>query len=128
MTLVRNNLIAKEVKRSMEEAEYLHARVNISGSELDVVNYYCPDDKMLDLDSIQVRDSGFLIAGDFNSQSQSWGYNTMDKRGEEIEAWQDEHHLIIANDPLDTPTFILDVGTQQQHLTWHSVQKMCTKD
>ena len=45
------------------------------------------------------------MVGDFNSQSQSWGYRSMDKRGEDIETWQDDNHLILANDPTDAPTF-----------------------
>ena len=31
------------------------------------------------------------MIGDFNSQSQSWGYNTIYQRGETIEDWPDEH-------------------------------------
>ena len=71
MTLVRNNLNASEKKKYMEEAEYIHTKITTKDSTLEVVNYYCPNDKMLYLDTIQVPDSGVLIAGDFNSQSQS---------------------------------------------------------
>lgn len=105
MTLVRNNINATEVKKFTGEAEYIEVKVVIQDSTTNIVNYYCPDDKMLSLDTIQIPDSGFLITGDFNSRSQSWGYNNIDNRGEEVEAWQDEHHLILVNDPTDTPTF-----------------------
>jgi hypothetical protein len=70
-----------------------------------MVNYYCPNDKKLSLDTIQTSDSKYLMVGDFNSQSQSWGYNTIGQRGETIEDWEDEHHRILVNDPTDTPTF-----------------------
>ena len=43
--------------------------------------------------------------GDFNSHSQSWGYDHIDTRGEEIEAWQDDKNLTLINQPYDTPTF-----------------------
>ena len=43
--------------------------------------------------------------GDFNSHSQSWGYDHADARGEELEDWQDENNLILVNDADDTPTF-----------------------
>ena len=45
------------------------------------------------------------MIGDFNSQSQSWGYNTIYQRGETIADWPDEHHLILVNDQTDTSTF-----------------------
>ena len=124
MTLVRNNLNASETKRYMEEAEYIEVKVTTKETVLNIVNFYCPNDKQLSLDTIQVPDSGFLITGDFNSQSQSWGYNTMDPRGEEIEAWQDENHLILVNDPTETPTFY----SRRWHTTTTPDLAFCTDD
>ena len=43
--------------------------------------------------------------GDFNSHSQSWGYDHIDAPGEEIEAWQDDNNLTLIDQPYDTPTF-----------------------
>ena len=103
LTLVRNNLNASVTKTYMEEAEYQTVKITTTDSSFTVVNYYCPDDKKVALETIQVPNSGFLFSGDFNSQS--WGYNYLDKRGEEVEAWQDELHLILVNDPIDPPTF-----------------------
>ncbi|PVD38981.1 hypothetical protein C0Q70_01606 [Pomacea canaliculata] len=124
LTLVRNNMNASETKRYMDEAEYIEVKVTITNSILHVINYYCPSDKMLSLDTIQVPDSGFLIAGDFNSQSQSWGYNILDKRGEDIETWQDENHLILVNDPTDPPTFY----SRRWHTTTKLDLALCTDD
>ena len=124
MTLVRNNINAIEIKRFMEESEYIEVKIETKDSAIHVVNYYCPNDKMLSLDTIQIPDSGFLIAGDFNSQSQSWGYKTLDKRGEEIEAWQDENHLILVNNPTDTPTFY----SRRWHTTTSPDLTLCTED
>ena len=84
--MVRNNLNAGVINTYMEEAEYQTMKITTKDSSFTVVNYYCPDDKKLALDTIHVPDSGFLITGDFNSWSQSWGYNHLDKRGEEVEA------------------------------------------
>ena len=124
LTLVRNNLNASESRRYMEEAEYIEVKVTSKDSSINVANYYCPDDKKLSLDTLHVPDSCFLIAGDFNSKSQSWGYNTINKRGEDIEDWQDEKHLILVNDPTDTPTFY--------SRRWHSRTTpdlaLCTED
>ena len=124
MTLVRNNISATEVEKSTGEAEYIQVQVSIQDRMMNIVNYYCPNDKKLSLDMIQVPDSGFLIAGDFNSWSQSWGYNTMDNRGEEVEAWQDEHHLILVNNPTDTPTFY----SRRWHTTSTPDLAFCTED
>ena len=37
--------------------------------------------------------------GDFNSDLQSWGYDHIDARGEEIEAWQDDNNPTFINQP-----------------------------
>ena len=124
MTLVRNNINAMEINKFTGEAEYLEVKVVIQDSTFTIGNYYCPVDKMLSLDTIKVPDSGFLIAGDFNSRSQSWGYDNLDNRGEQVEAWQDQHHLILANDPSDTPTFY----SRRWHTTTTPDLAFCTDD
>lgn len=124
MTLVRNNINALETKTFMEEAEYLEVKANIGQSSINIVNFYCPNDKKLSLDTMQIPESTFLIVGDFNSQSHSWGYNTIDKRGETIEDWQDENHLILVNDPTDTPTFY----SRRWHTTTTPDLAFCTDD
>ena len=43
--------------------------------------------------------------GDFNSHSQSWGYDHINARAEEIESWQDDNNLTLINQPYDTSTF-----------------------
>ena len=62
--------------------------------------------------------------GDFNSHSQSWGYDHIDARGEEIEAWQDDNNITLINQPYDTPTFY--------YRCWHTTSTpdiaLCTED
>ena len=105
VTLVRNGIKVNEVKRLTGDAEYIHTKISSKDRTLELVNYYCPEDKSLSLDTLNVPDEDFLIVGDFNCRSQSWGYDNIDKRGEEVEAWQDDNRLILINDPADTPTF-----------------------
>ena len=70
------------------------------------MNYYnCPNNVNLELLNIPVVRTNFILVEDFNSHSQSWGYNLIDARGEEIEEWQGDNNLIIINKPEDTPTF-----------------------
>ena len=62
--------------------------------------------------------------GDFKSHSQSWGYDHIDARGEEFEAWQDDKNLTLINQPYDTPTFY--------SICWHTTSTpditLCTED
>ena len=86
LILIRNNINACEkTVRHMEGAEYIGFTVQIRTAELQLVNYYCPNDRPLKLESIDVPNSSFLIVGDFNSHSQSWGYDHLHRRGGEIE-------------------------------------------
>ena len=105
LTLVRNGVKACVKKTSMDGAEYQLIWIKLKDTEMHLLNFYCPNDRPLSLQTIDVPDNNFLAVGDFNSHSQSWGYNHMDKRGEEVEDWQDEHKLILINSPDDAPTF-----------------------
>ena len=104
LTLVRNNIHALEVSTHQGGAEYQHIKLRTKSSEVSIINYYCPNDQPHSLDTIDVKDN-FIIVGDFNSHSQSWGYPNSDARGIELEEWQDEHNLILVNDPNDPSTF-----------------------
>ena len=105
LTLVRNNIHACETDVHMEGAEYQVVRAKLNETELQILNFYCPNDRPLSLETIKVPNSTFIAVGDYNSHSQSWGYSHMDRRGEEVEDWQDDNHLILINTPNDTPTF-----------------------
>ena len=124
LTLVRNNIQAIEIKRFSGEAEYIQIKITAGKMNMDITNYYCPDNKQLSLDTINIAGSNFLIAGDFNSHSQSWGYNELNRRGEEVENWQDENKLLLINQAWDPPTFYSRV--------WHSSTTpdiaLCTED
>lgn len=57
------------------------------------------------LHKVEVGDSNYLIVGDFNSHSQSLGYEKNDQRGEETEEWVMENELIFINQTKDEPTY-----------------------
>ena len=105
LTLVRNNIAATQTTMHMDDSEYQLLNLKLRNKELKVVNLYSPNDKPLSLDTIPMEDTDFLVIGDFNSHSQSWGYDHMDRRGEEVETWQDDHNLLLINEPEDQPTF-----------------------
>ena len=56
-----------------------------SNAELKLVNFYCPNNKLLSLDSITMEDTNMLVVGNFNNHFQSWEYNRIDYIGEEVE-------------------------------------------
>nr|KAG5698191.1 hypothetical protein BaRGS_030554 [Batillaria attramentaria] len=124
LTLVRNNINACEEKVHLDGPEYQELKIKTKRSELNLVNYYCPNDRPLSLYTVGVPESRFLMVGDFNSHSQSWGYAQADRRGEEVEDWQDDHGLILINDPHDPPTFY----SRRWHNTTTPDLAFCTED
>ena len=124
ITLIKSNINAYMSSSSNNGAEQHTIAVNTLKREILLVNYYCPNNANLALQNIHVSDSNFIIMGDFNSHSQSWGYDHIDNRGEEIEAWQDDNNLTFINQPYDTPTFY--------SRCWHTTSTpdiaLCTED
>lgn len=104
LTLVRNNISAYQQQVYMEGAEYQMLHLKTENTEFHLLNYYCPNDRPLALNTIALQENT-IVCGDFNSHSQSWGYEQMDRRGEELENWQDDNGLILINQPTDPPTF-----------------------
>ena len=85
LTLFKSNINAYLSGSSTDSAEYQNVKIEIKTKEIHLVNYYCPNNVNLDLLNIPVVRTNFIIVGDFNSHPQSWGYNYIDERGEEIE-------------------------------------------
>ena len=94
--------------------------IKADAADIQLVNFYCPNDKPLSLDTISTE----VSVGDFNSHSQSWGYQHMDRRSEEVENWQDENCLLLINSPSDQPTFY----SRRWHTTSTPDIALCTED
>ena len=124
LTLVRNNINACLIDTHMEDSEYQVMEIKADAADIQLVNYYCPNDKLLSLDTISTEVSNFIIVGDFNSHSQSWGYEHMDWRGEEVENWQDENRLLLINSLSDQPMFY----SRRWHTTSTPDIALCTED
>ena len=54
LTLVRNNIQACLISSHMEDSEYQVLKLQASNAELKLVNFYCPNNKPLSLDSISI--------------------------------------------------------------------------
>ena len=105
ITPIKSNINAYMSNIPNDGPEQYTVTVKTLKRDIKLVNYYCLNNVNLGLHNIHVRYSNFIIMGDFNSHSQSWGYDDIDARGEEIEAWQDDNNLTLINQPYDTPTF-----------------------
>ena len=107
LTLVKNNIPTTDIFiPNSTQSEILGTKLILPGGDINVFNCYCPPDKELELERIQIlNNEEYLILGDMNSHSQSLGYSDLNARGEEIEEWQSENSLILLNQPEDTPTF-----------------------
>ena len=51
--------------------------IKADAANIKMVNFYCPSGKPLSLDTISTEVSDYKIVGDFNSHSQSEGYQHM---------------------------------------------------
>ena len=100
--LVKNSILAKDfVVNTNDEAEIQGVEMTIGSQKLKLYNAYCPQDKELSLEYMEIPDDQCLIVGDFNSHSEAWGYAESDRRGDEVEDWQVDHRLILLNDADD---------------------------
>ena len=109
LTLVRNNISpATEIQRSGQadlDTEYLGVKLVLARTPVTVFNIYSPPDKQIQLHNIKVEPQSWIITGDFNSHSPSWGYGQLNSKGEEVENWITENRLILINKPDDPDTF-----------------------
>ena len=71
-----------------DQAEIQGVEMTIGSQKLKLYNAYCPQDKELSLEYMEIPDDQFLIVGDFNSHTEAWGYVESERRGEEVEDWQ----------------------------------------
>ena len=106
MMLIKNSIPFQDFSVETDhQAEIQKIKVTLGNDILTIYNEYCPVDKNLSLEKIEVEENDCIIVGDFNSHSEAWGYPESDRRGEEIEEWQIDTKLLLINDPEDPPTF-----------------------
>ena len=124
ITPIKSNINAYMSSSSNDGAEQYTITVNTLKQRFYLSTTTAPNNVTLALHNIHVRDSNFIIMGDFNSHSQSCGYDHIDAREEEIEAWQDDNNLTLINQPYDTPTYY--------SRCWHTTSTpdivLCTED
>ena len=69
LTLARNSIYACLIDTHMQVSEYQVLEIKADAADIQLVNFYCSNDKPLSLDTISTEVSNFIIVGDFNSHS-----------------------------------------------------------
>nr|KAG5709634.1 hypothetical protein BaRGS_001684 [Batillaria attramentaria] len=131
LTLIRNKIPAIEIGRSSGDCEFLAIKIVLREREFTIINFYSPNDRELQLNTLPLTDQNLMILGDFNAHSPSWGYQDMNNRGEQIEDWMIENNLILINKPEDKPTCLSRAwktcSTPDLAIAIEDVQKACDR-
>ena len=53
-----------EMEKHVGDSEYHVLRLQTKTADVTLLNYYCPNDRPLSLDSVTVSDNNFLAVGD----------------------------------------------------------------
>ena len=85
LTLIRSSINAYMSNSSTDSAENQTMIIQTTSQNFTLVNYYCPNNMHLNKQNINVKSENCIIVGEFNSHSQSWRYNHIYNRGEQIE-------------------------------------------
>ena len=107
LILVKNTLLPiqnKFIVETNQQSEIQGVQISLTNQDLTIYNLYCPQDKELQLQSLNTPAESCMVLGDFNSRSTCWGYDDTDTRGDEVEDWQIDNNMILLNMPEDTPT------------------------
>ena len=106
LTLVKTSIPSTEVQRSEKaDTEYITVKLILPDRNLTICNLYSPPNKAVNLQILQPNSKDWMIVGDFNSHSPSWGYLSINAKGEEVEHWIVSNRLVLINTPTDPPTF-----------------------
>ena len=106
LTLVRNNLPSIQMQKSTDaDMEFITVRLLLPDRSVTICNLYSPPNKPIQLQTLQPGKEDWIIVGDFNSHSPSWGYPSLDTKGEEVENWIIGNQLTLLNQPDDPPSY-----------------------
>ena len=85
-TMGPNICPAAQIYKSIDEdTKVLGIKLMFEGNPLSIYDLYSPPPKMLRLHAIQPEGERWIIMGDFNSHSPSWGYLDLHLKGDEVE-------------------------------------------
>ena len=106
LILVRNTLNAEQLRvETNQQAEIIGTDIILNEDCFRIYNAYCPHDRDLSLEHMNIPNRKCVVVGDFNSHSERWGYEETDNRGDKIEDWEIDSNLHLLNQSDDEPTF-----------------------
>ena len=107
LTLVRNDIPAVKLEETAgSDLEFITIKTFMKDEELLATNCYSSPARKLSLNSMRLSQEKHIVVGDLNGHSPEWGYDEMDARGEEIQEWMMDNHLVLINKPDDRPSFL----------------------
>ena len=92
-----------------------HNEAHSPRQKLTICNLYSPPNKAINLQILQPNSEDWMIVGDFNSHSPSWGYPSLDAKGEEVKHWIVSNRLVLINTPTDPPNLLFKSVENNQH-------------
>ena len=133
LTLVKTSIPSTEVQRSEKaDTEYITVKLILPDKNLTICNLYSPPNKAINLQILQPNSENWMIVGDFNSHSPSWGYPSINAKGEEVEHWIVSNRLVLINTPTDPPTFYSRVwkttSTPDIAIATDNIQKIAKRE
>ena len=133
LTLVKTSIPSTEVQRSEKaDMEYITVKLILPDRNLTICNLYSLPNKTINLQILQPNSEDWMIVGDFNSHSPSWGYPSLDAKGEEVEHWIVSNRLVLINTPTDPPTFYSRVwkttSTPDIAIATDNIQKIAKRE
>ena len=133
LTLVKTSIPSTEVQRSEKaDTEYITVKLILPDRNLTICNLYSPPNKAINLQILQPNSEDWMIVGDFNSHSPSWGYPRINAKGEEVEHWIVSNRLVLINTPTDPPTFYSRVwkttSTPDIAIATDNIQKIAKRE
>ena len=72
--LVKNSIPVQDFCVSTNNQAEIHGvNITLDNQQIKILNAYCPVDRDLSLDHIDIPESRRLVLGDVNSHSEAWG-------------------------------------------------------
>ena len=133
LTLVKTSIPSTEVQRSEKaDMEYITVKLILPDRNLTICNLYSPPNKAINLHILQPNNEDWMIVGDLNSHSPSWGYPSLDAKGEGVEHWIVSNRLVLINTLTEPPTFYSRVwkttGTPHIAIVTDNIQNIAKRE
>ena len=106
MTLIRNDVQAEVRNTPIADVDIQKIDVWLDKSKYTLFNVYCPPGSTAGIPLQETTYRRSIIAGDFNAQTPSLGYDNFNKRGKDLEDLCNSTNLILEQDMESKPTLL----------------------